>query len=158
METGKTQTQAESTAKSPSGDVLTVTERAAKEIQNALGQQEESFAGVRLGLQGGGCCGPQYALAFARETSPEDVVIDAGNGVKILVNQADSETIQGAKIDFVETPMGAGFHIDNPSAKTEGHSHGQGHGHGGGGGCGCGGHGGGAKEGGCACGSGGCGC
>ncbi len=151
--TSKTQTA--------SAPVVTVSERAAKEIQGVLTQETEQFVGVRLQAMGGGCCGPQYGLALAKGPEEGDVVVES-SGVKVFVNPQDQALLQGVKLDFVETPMGSGFHIENPNApKEEGHG-GHGHGHGGGGGCGCGGGGHGGhghgSGGGCGCGSGGCGC
>lgn len=125
---------------SPASGLLTVTDRAAQEIKNALSSQSEAYAGIRVAVQAGGCCGVGYALAFAKTPDADDVVVESG-GVKFYLNSSDSQLLKGSKIDFVDTPTGSGFHIDNPNQKTESHEHG---GHGGcacgngGGGCGCG--------------------
>lgn len=138
--------------------IVKVTERAAKEIQAALKQETETFEGVRVGLMGGGCCGPGYALQLAKGPESGDVVVESG-GVKVFVGAQDQDQLKGITLDFVETPRGAGFHIENPNVVEAGHGHGHGHGQGGGG-CACGSGGGG----GCGCGGGhgaegeGCGC
>jgi iron-sulfur cluster assembly accessory protein len=118
--------------------------------------QTEPLAGVRLGVAGGGRCGPGYMLALATSQETDDVVVEAG-GIKILVAATDRDAILGAKLDYVETPMGSGFHVENPNAPAQEHGHGS---HGGQGGCGCGGAGGCGGGGGCGSGGGhgGCGC
>lgn len=137
--------------KSEAQHLVTVTERAAQELKTAIAAQTEAYQGVRLGVAGGGCCGPGYMLALAQTAEPDDVVVEVG-GVKVFLAQADKDSLKGAVLDFVETPMGSGFHVENPNAVATGHGHGQGHGHEHAeGGCACGGGGGG-------CGSGGCGC
>lgn len=135
--------------------LVTVTERAAQELKTAIAAQTETYEGIRLGLSGGGCCGPGYLLALAEKPEEGDVVVES-QGIKIFIEGGHSEGLKGAKLDFVETPMGSGFHVDNPNVVKEEHGHG-------GGGCACG-----SGGGGCGCGSGhgghghggsgGCGC
>lgn len=138
---------------------LTITEKAADELRKAMdGEAETTVAGLRLGVQQGGCCGAKYSLALA-ETQDEAVEEAAeSQGIKVFVPKEHVPTVTGTVIDYVTTPTGAGFHISQPKAEEAGT----------GGGCGCGsghgnghGHGHGEKSGGCACGSGGsggCGC
>lgn len=122
--------------------ILSVTERAAQEIKTALaGSAAEGYAGVRLGIEGVGHHGYQYSLAFEKAPAPDDIVIES-SGVKLFVSTADSESLKGAKVDFIETPMGRGFHVENPNVQSVGGcgcgaggcGGGSGHGHGG---CGC---------------------
>jgi|GEM_PF-69338 len=121
--------------------LVTVTERAAAELKTAIAAQTETYEGIRLGLSGGGCCGPGYLLALAEKAEADDVVIES-QGIKIFIEPDHREGLKGAKLDFVETPRGSGFHVENPNVVKEEHGHG-------GGGCGCG-----SGGGGCGCGSG----
>lgn len=136
-----------------SSAILTVTDRAAQELKTALAGEKEPYAGLRLGVESGGCCGMMYSLGFVKTADQNDMVVEQG-GLKFYVSQDDAKLLSGAKVDFVDTPAGSGFHIENPNAeKSGGHGHGHGHGGGGcgsGGGCGC--SSGGAKdEEGCGC-------
>ena len=97
--------------------LLTVTDRAAQELKAAMASEAERYEGLRLGLEAGGCNGYQYALAFATGAEPTDIVTES-NGVKVFVNSEDANVLRGATVDFVESPMGAGFHIKNPNAKS----------------------------------------
>jgi iron-sulfur cluster assembly protein len=148
---------------------LTITEKAATELKKAIeGQTETEFAGLRLGVMDGGCCGAKYTLSLADTTGTDETVAES-QGIKVFVPAASADTLKGTVIDFVTTPQGSGFHISQPTAEATGggcgcggHGHGGGHGQGHGGGHG---HGGQESGGGCACGaqgggcgSGGCGC
>ena len=61
--------------------------------------------------------GFQYKLGFVAgsEQTPEDTVIDAGEGLRVLIDKPSAESVKGTTIDFVEGPEGAGFRIDNPN-------------------------------------------
>jgi iron-sulfur cluster assembly accessory protein len=134
--------------------LVTVTERAAQELKAAIAAQTETYEGIRLGVSGGGCCGPGYLLALAEKADADDVIVES-QGIKIFIERDQTASVQGAKLDFVETPAGSGFHVDNPNVVKE--EHGGCACGSGGGGCGCGsghgghGHGGHGGESGCGC-------
>jgi iron-sulfur cluster assembly protein len=132
---------------------LQITEKAAEQLRNVIQGEGAANAALRVGVGKGGCCGPSYSLSLAEAAEAEEHTAES-QGIKVFVPGEHVTTLNGIVIDFVETPMGTGFHISNPNVKEEDHGHG-GHGHGhGGGGCACAEGGGG----GCGCGSGGCGC
>lgn len=96
---------------------LTVSERAAQEIRTAMAAETEPYTGLRLGLEAGGCSGYQYALGFAKAPEADDVVAES-NGIKVFFRRDDATLLQGATVDYVDTPMGSGFHIRNPNARS----------------------------------------
>jgi len=96
---------------------LAVSERASSEIKNIMTAEKAEGAGLRLGVEPGGCAGYQYALSFATSAEADEVVTES-NGVKVFVAKRDLPMLQGVVIDFVETAMGAGFNIKNPNAKS----------------------------------------
>lgn len=95
---------------------LAVTERASAEIKTIMAAEKAEGAGLRLGVEPGGCAGFQYALSFATSAEADEVMTES-NGVKVFVNKRDLPVLNGVMIDFVETAMGAGFNIKNPNAK-----------------------------------------
>jgi iron-sulfur cluster assembly protein len=119
---------------------VTLTETAAGEIKSLFEQQGIVDAALRVFVSGGGCSGLQYGMSIATETEEGDLEFSQ-HGVRILVDNLSINYIQGASIDYVDDPMGGGFKIDNPNAKS---------------GCGCGSSFS-TEEGGGGCGSGGCG-
>jgi iron-sulfur cluster assembly protein len=108
---------------------INLTEAAAEEVKRFMAAQNvEEGTVLRMGVSGGGCAGLQYTLGFA---SDYDAQVDARyeqHGVPLVTRKKMALHLDGTKIDFVDSPMGRGFAIENPNAPR-------------GGGCpGCGGH------------------
>jgi iron-sulfur cluster assembly protein len=133
--------------------VLTLSELASRKLNEILTNQEQPIYGLRVHAMAGCCSGPSYGMSLATEAAPGDWE-GTFEGIKVLVDAESAAMLDGASIDYVETPQGAGFTIQNPKMVAQGgggcgcgHGHGhahagaeeQGHTHGGGG-CGCGGH------------------
>jgi iron-sulfur cluster assembly protein len=99
--------------------MVTLTEKAAEKIREAILEQEESgsYEGVRLTVVGGGCSGFQYSMRLESKTGEEDSVFDS-DGLKVIVGQDSLEYLNGTEVDFVETPQGAGFKFNNPNVKS----------------------------------------
>jgi len=96
---------------------LIVSERAAKEIKTVMAAEGQAQAGLRLNVEPGGCAGFQYAMSFAEKTEGDEIMAES-NGVKVFVSRANIPVLNGLTIDYIETPMGAGFNIKNPNAKS----------------------------------------
>jgi len=84
------------------------------ELMRAEGQEDVA---LRFGVQGRGPGGFQYRLGFVSSTEREagDLLIEAGEGLRLLVDAKSIDQVRGTTIDFVEGPEGAGFRIDNPN-------------------------------------------
>jgi monothiol glutaredoxin len=85
---------------------VTVTERAAKALKAAVENEGE---GVRFEID----ARYGYSLSIG-EKSPKDIVVESG-GVTLLLDRASAQRAGGTTIDYVETPEGAAFKIDNPN-------------------------------------------
>lgn len=111
------------------GALVELTPEAAEKVVELRGDDPtKSF--LRVYVAGQGCCSVQYGMAFAESVDNGDEVIES-HGVKLAVDSASRESVSGVMIDFVDTPQGAGFLVQNPTASGGG-------GGCGGGGCGCG--------------------
>lgn len=93
---------------------VTVTERAARRIQQVLAREPEG-AMLRISVNGGGCSGFQYVFDIDRTRAEDDVIIGA-NDAGVLVDPISLEYMQGSVIDFVDDLMGQAFKIENPQA------------------------------------------
>ena|SRR3712207_5237281 len=62
---------------------------------------------------GGGCSGFQYALALD-EKREDDHVFEA-SGIRVLVDPASMQYVDGSTVDFTESFMGSGFEVSNPN-------------------------------------------
>lgn len=104
--------------------LLTITPAAAETVRTLLAQRQIPDHVLRVFVQGGGCSGMQYGMAF--EPAPEsfDAVVEAG-GARFVIDPTSLQFLRGSTIDFVDSLMGGGFRIDNPNAVSScgcGHS------------------------------------
>jgi iron-sulfur cluster assembly protein len=94
--------------------MVTLTDIAAQKVQEFMaGQDAEGDVGLRVGVKGGGCSGFQYALALD-EKREDDHVFDA-SGIRVLVDPASMQYVDGSTVDFTESFMGSGFEVSNPN-------------------------------------------
>src|SRR5215831_4485620 len=97
--------------------LVSVTEVAREKILGLMKQEAQSDSALRFGVTGRGPGGFQYRLGFVAGSDlvPTDQVVDAGDGLRLFVDEKSSELVKGTTIDFVDGPEGAGFRIDNPN-------------------------------------------
>jgi len=94
---------------------ITLTETAAEAVRGLMEQRNLPGYCLRVYVSGGGCSGIQYGMAFDNNIRPEDTVIEPA-GIKMLVDEVSVQYLDGATIDFIDSPQGAGFKISNPNA------------------------------------------
>lgn len=95
---------------------VTVSEAALEKVRAVMTEQNlaPEERNLRLFVQGGGCGGPSFGLAFDSEEDG-DTRIDA-NGMTVLVDPVSLPYVGGAAIDYVETPEVTGFKVSVPRA------------------------------------------
>jgi iron-sulfur cluster assembly protein len=95
--------------------MVSMTDKGAEKAREYLEAQAAQgvVAGLRVGVRGGGCSGFQYQLAFD-EQRDDDRVFES-HGLKLLVDAAALEYVDGSQIDYVEALTGAGFKVENPN-------------------------------------------
>jgi iron-sulfur cluster assembly protein len=97
--------------------VVAITERAAKEVRRIVEEQKlPAETGLRLGVQGGGCSGFSYKLAFETMSAPLDWE-GTSNGIRIFIDPKSFLYLAGIELDFQDSLMGRGFVFNNPNAK-----------------------------------------
>ncbi len=96
---------------------LTVTPKAIAEIKNIIKDQSipENYV-LRLGVQGGGCSGFQYSLAFDENVGEGDSTYEFDN-VKVVVDYKSMLYLKGIVLDFQDGLSGRGFVFNNPNAQ-----------------------------------------
>jgi iron-sulfur cluster assembly protein len=92
--------------------MITITERAADEFRRAVRTPDsaEPRAGLRLRVTGGGCGGFQHDLCVESAPLPADVTFSQ-HGVEIYVDPLSFPYVDGAEIDYIDTPQGCGFTV-----------------------------------------------
>jgi len=106
------------------GFSLTLTSRAAEEVQKFIAQEQVpvEVAGLRVSVLPGGCSGFKYSLNVEERPLDDDVVVEI-NGVRVFVDGFSAQYLTGVTVDYVSSMQGSGFTFSNPNAT---------------GGCGCG--------------------
>ena len=99
-------------------NMITVTESAARQIQQVQ-NEENTTSPLRVFVQGGGCSGFTYAFTFEDDApAQDDFVIEATDGVRVLVDAMSMNLLTGAEIDFKRDRMSSQFVIRNPNASA----------------------------------------
>ncbi|GJE97301.1 iron-sulfur cluster assembly accessory protein [Phanerochaete sordida] len=102
---------------------LQLTERAAEQLRAIAQRQNNDGAGLRIGVESGGCHGYQYKLELATERKPDDYqfshpTIKPSN---ILIDAVSMSLMKGSVIDFATELIGSSFRVaENPQAKGSG--------------------------------------
>ena len=80
--------------------------------------------GLPVVVQPGGCSGFSYGMALDDAPLGDDVINEV-EGLRVIVDSFSAGHLQGAKVDYVDSLMGAGFTVLNPNAVSScgcGHS------------------------------------
>ncbi len=96
--------------------VISLTSSAAKRVAWIAARQNKP-AILRLAVDGGGCAGFTYKFELADRAGTDDAVSET-DGVKLVVDPASLELVQGSAVDFVEDLGGAAFRVTNPNAQS----------------------------------------
>lgn len=96
---------------------ITLTERAAEQIQAALAKRGAG-EGIRVGVQESGCSGLSYKLEYVDQPDPDDHVYEAF-GAKVFVSPDVLPVIAGTEMDYVSEGLQAMFQFNNPNATAE---------------------------------------
>ena len=103
---------------------LRLTAKAIEMTKKAILEEGLTNHGLRVAVRGGGCSGLEYALDFAETERMGDTVLEF-DGLKVFIDMASLQYLQGTEIDYVTGLQGAGFKFNNPNAKRScgcGHS------------------------------------
>jgi iron-sulfur cluster assembly protein len=94
-----------------------VTERALERIRAAMEKEGVSpeQAGMRLGVQGGGCSGLSYNIRFDTQPRERDRVFTF-NGVRLFVDPKSFIYLGGMILDYENSLIKQGFNFVNPNA------------------------------------------
>ncbi|MCB0834397.1 MAG: iron-sulfur cluster insertion protein ErpA [Bacteroidetes bacterium] len=95
---------------------VTLTPRAIEEVKSIIKEQSipENYV-LRIGVQGGGCSGFQYSLAFDETTNENDTQLEV-DGIKVAVDYKSMLYMKGITLDFQDGLNGRGFVFNNPNA------------------------------------------
>ncbi len=95
--------------------MITITDKAAKMIKEILTVEGVPEHGFRVTAGAGGCCGSQYEIMIDERPANGDTVAEK-DGAKIFLDQATSNALSSAELDYITTNQGEGFVLNNPDA------------------------------------------
>ena len=88
-----------------------VSEKAYEMIKESFKDKEPPIPSIRVVYNEGGWSGPSLGLVLD-ESGDDDTVITEKD-ITFMVNKDLLERVKPIKIEFVDTPMGSGFHISS---------------------------------------------
>ena len=103
----------------PVTDVLAVSDKAARRIAALALKEGRPEPILRVRVTAGGCSGFTYDLAFADRPHEDDAVIEAADGVRVLVDPKSAPIVRGSTLDFNDALLGGGLKMRNPQAVHE---------------------------------------
>lgn len=74
--------------------------------------------GLRLAIKRTGCSGYAYVVNYAEDVGPGDTVFE-DQGVKVVVDAASLDLVDGTEVDFVKHGLNEAFKFKNPKARGE---------------------------------------
>jgi iron-sulfur cluster assembly accessory protein len=98
-----------------SEDLVHLTDAAATKLHELTAEETSATVGLRVYVYSGGCSGFRYGMMLEDQPTAEDLLVES-RGVKVYVDGASQQYLQGSEIDYVDTLMGAGFTVYNPNA------------------------------------------
>ena len=93
--------------------IITLSDKAASRIKEVLSRDGKSL-GVRIGVKSGGCAGMEYVMEYAKESKPEDELIEE-KGVKVFVDPGAVMYLLGTEMDYKEEEFSSSFVFKNPN-------------------------------------------
>ena len=95
--------------------MITLTDSAAAKVKELLQAEGATDLALRVAVRPGGCSGFSYEMFFDGDIAQDDQTVNFGD-VKVVVDQASSQLLVGASLDYQDGLTDAGFKINNPNA------------------------------------------
>jgi iron-sulfur cluster assembly accessory protein len=96
--------------------MITLTDTAASKVKELLEAEGATDLALRVAVRPGGCSGFSYEMFFDGEITSDDETATYPEGVKVVVDPASSQLLEGATLDYKDGLDQSGFAITNPNA------------------------------------------
>jgi len=97
-----------------SKQVITLSDRAAERVKEIITSAKEAIIGVRIGVASGGCAGMSYVMEYAKNSNPNDEIIE-DKGVKVLIDPKAIMYLLGTEMDYKKEELSSTFVFKNPN-------------------------------------------
>ena len=95
---------------------ITLTESAAKQIQNQLAKRGKGL-GLRVGVKKVGCSGFAYTFDYADEVRDGDRLFEA-HDARVVIDAESLSFLNGTRLDFVKDGFKQVFRLENPNVDS----------------------------------------
>lgn len=95
--------------------MLTMTDAASDKVKQLIEAEGNPELFLRVAVRPGGCSGMSYEMFFDTEQAADDVEALFGP-VRVVVDPASHQYLEGASLDYKDGLQDAGFTITNPNA------------------------------------------
>ena len=96
--------------------MITLTDTAANKVRDLLDAEGSAELALRVAVRPGGCSGFSYEMFFDGDIAADDQQAVYGDSVRVVVDQASAQLLQGATLDYKDGLDQSGFAITNPNA------------------------------------------
>ncbi len=96
--------------------MITLTETAASKVKELLDAEGAADLALRVAVRPGGCSGFSYEMFFDGDIANDDQQAHYGEAVKVVVDSASAQLLEGATLDYKDGLDQSGFSITNPNA------------------------------------------
>jgi iron-sulfur cluster assembly protein/iron-sulfur cluster insertion protein len=95
--------------------MITLTDTAAIKVKQLLEAEGATELALRVAVRPGGCSGFSYEMYFDGDVASDDQTLTFGD-VRVVVDPASAQLLEGASLDYKDGLQDAGFAINNPNA------------------------------------------
>ncbi len=96
--------------------MITLTDPAAEKVRELLDAEGAEDLALRVAVRPGGCSGFSYEMFFDGEFADDDATAEYTGNVKVVVDPASAQLLEGATLDYKDGLEQSGFAITNPNA------------------------------------------
>ena len=94
--------------------IIKLSDNAANRIKEIMSSAQKDSIGVRIGVKAGGCAGMSYVMEYAKNSYPNDEVIE-DKGVKVFIDAGAIMYLLGTEMDYKKEDFSSTFVFNNPN-------------------------------------------
>ena len=94
--------------------IIKLSNNAANRIKEIMSGAQKDSIGVRIGVKAGGCAGMSYVMEYAKNSNPNDEVIE-DKGVKVFIDAGAVMYLLGTEMDYKTEEFSSSFVFKNPN-------------------------------------------
>lgn len=96
--------------------MITLTDSATVKVRELLEAEGATDLALRVAVRPGGCSGFSYEMFFDGDVAADDELATFGEAVRVIVDPASAQLLEGATLDYKDGLDQSGFAITNPNA------------------------------------------